>query len=68
MLHPLLPFRLFCQLAGPLRRPAAKPHRPVRAWLWRTLSGNYRRWGTPVGLLLGLYLSIRVLAPIVMRG
>jgi hypothetical protein len=68
MLHPLLPFRLFIRPSAPLTRPPPKPHHPVRDWMTRAITRGYRRWGVPLGFLLGLYLSVMTLGPIALRG
>ncbi len=68
MLHPLLPFRLFCRPSAPLCRPKPRPHRPIRAWLSRTTAHLYSSFGPPLGFLLGLFLALWALSPIALRG
>jgi hypothetical protein len=65
MLHPLLTLRLYCQTHDQRRLPPLKGRepQPLRDFLrWRALH-FYRRWGTGLGFILGLAISLWIWLP-----
>jgi len=71
MLPPILPLRRAVPPAPEARRRiearrilrASKP-RPVRRWLAAGVSPCYRTWGGALGFLLGFWIALELLLPV----
>ncbi len=65
MMHPLLTPRLYCQTHNQMRLPPLKRRepQPVRDFLRRRTLHFYRQWGTGLGFILGLAISLWIWLP-----